>query len=266
MARRPKGEQDDVSLFPFLSIIACVIGVLTLMISTLAMAQMDTQEVADAEQNEKLQDQLAQRREAVEDLRQKIAERIGPEAMEVQRKLVDTMAELQKADEKLKEIEARRAALEKVKIVIPELDEQKRETVVDMQQQLARLKEELAQLEKDLSAREDAKEAEVSILPSGSGLNFTPHFVECAAGALVLHDLEPPKRIRAADMTTDKDLIALMETIANGQNDSMIFLVRSDGLGSYRAAVNLANQNEIRFGKLPAVGKGRIDLSQFRAK
>ena len=37
MARRPRTDDDDVSLFPFLSIIACVIGVLTMMIATLAL-------------------------------------------------------------------------------------------------------------------------------------------------------------------------------------------------------------------------------------
>ena len=48
MARRP-AEEDGVSLFPFLSVLACVIGTLTLMIMALALGQMDTEEVASAE-------------------------------------------------------------------------------------------------------------------------------------------------------------------------------------------------------------------------
>ena len=62
---------------------------------------------------------------------------------------------------------------------------------------------------------------------------------------------------------TDKDFIALMEKVANGTNDSLVFLVRSDALSTYRTARRLCTDREIRNGKLPVVGSGRIDLSHF---
>ena len=68
MARR-RGGDDDVSLFPFLSIIACVIGVLTLLISALALAQMDNEAVASLEQWEKTQRELASIRDEIERLK-----------------------------------------------------------------------------------------------------------------------------------------------------------------------------------------------------
>jgi hypothetical protein len=58
MARRRNAEDEGVSLFPFLSIIACVIGVLTLLISTMSLAQMGTEDVASLEQYEKIQREL----------------------------------------------------------------------------------------------------------------------------------------------------------------------------------------------------------------
>ena len=48
MARRPQVEDDDVSLFPFLSIIAAVIGVLTLMIAAVTLGQMNQDDVKEA--------------------------------------------------------------------------------------------------------------------------------------------------------------------------------------------------------------------------
>ena len=49
MGRRRDREDTDVSLFPFLSILACIIGVLTLLISTLALSQMDSDVVVQAD-------------------------------------------------------------------------------------------------------------------------------------------------------------------------------------------------------------------------
>ena len=54
MGRRPTDNDNEVSLFPFLSILACIIGVLTLMISTLALSQMDNDVVAAAEEFERV--------------------------------------------------------------------------------------------------------------------------------------------------------------------------------------------------------------------
>ncbi len=52
MGRRPVDQDNDISLFPFLSILACIIGVLTLMIATLALSQMDSEVVVAAEKFE----------------------------------------------------------------------------------------------------------------------------------------------------------------------------------------------------------------------
>ena len=58
MVRRPQVEDDDVSLFPFLSIIAAVIGVLTLMIAAVTLGQMNQDDVKDAMANAIAMDRL----------------------------------------------------------------------------------------------------------------------------------------------------------------------------------------------------------------
>ncbi|MDA0283189.1 MAG: hypothetical protein O3B13_08505 [Planctomycetota bacterium] len=263
MARRPRDNDDDVSLFPFLSIIASVIGVLTMMIATMALAQMDTKDVALIEEYEKTAHGLSAAEEEVAKLQSIIDERIGPDAASLRADLNRNEKELASLLKELDLIQKQLKEQEKVKVIIPTIDPAQRETVASMQEELTALQEELAQMEKELAERKDASESKVSILPSGSGVNFTPHFVECAAGSIVMHTVNPPKLIRAANMVNDKDFIALLEKVANGVDDSIVFLIRSDGLSTYYAAKQLCTDREIRNGKLPVIGGGRIDLSHF---
>ena len=263
MARRPPAADDDISLFPFLSIIACVIGVLTMMISTLALAQMDNKDVAKIEAYEKAQNELNKADEEIARIKQLLAEKLGPDAATVRENVVEDEQQLKELAKQLEDVQKRLAEQEKVKIVIPTLDPSQRETASSMQAELTSLKEELAQMEKDLSEREAANESKVSVLPPGSGQDFTPRFVECADGAILLHTVDPPKLIRAANMVTDKDFLTLLGQVANSPSQSIVFLVRSDGLNTYRAAKQICTEREIRNGKIPVVGKGRIDLSAF---
>ena len=266
MARRPRDNDDDVSLFPFLSIIASVIGVLTMMIATLALAQMDTKDVALINEYESTTRELTEEELAVAELQKIIDDRIGPDAATLREDLKKNEKELTQLLKELQEVQKQLKEQEKVKVVIPQLDPGQRESVASMQGELEALQEELAQLEKELFERDEASQTRTSILPSGSGVNFTPHFVECAAGSIVMHTVDPPKLIRAANMVNDKDFIALLETVANGVNDSVVFLIRSDGLSTYYAARKLCTDREIRNGKLPVIGNGRIDLSHFAKK
>jgi len=266
MARRPRDNDDDISLFPFLSIIASVIGVLTMMIATLALAQMDTKDVAMIDEYESTARQLTEEEAIVAELQKLIDDRIGPGAASVREDLNRNEKELAQLLKELQEVQKQLKEQEQVKVVIPQLDPAQRESVSSMQNELKSLEEELAQLEKELSEREEASQTKTSILPSGSGVNFTPHFVECAAGSIVMHTVDPPKLIRAANMVNDKDFIGLLETVANGVNDSVVFLIRGDGLSTYYAARKLCTDREIRNGKLPVIGNGKIDLSHFAKK
>lgn len=266
MPRRPPGDDDDVSLFPFLSIIACVIGVLTMMISTLALAQLDSDEVALIEEWEETQQALEYTDSQIAELTALINEQLGPDGADVREELAKRQAELDELIRQQEELKKQLEDQQKIEVVIPEIDESLRETAATMQAELERLQQEIAQLELDLQQRQDASKSKVSVLPAGSGLQMTPHFVECAQGAILLHDHDPPKLLRAAGMVTDEDFIGLLTTVANSSDESIIFLIRPDGLSAWRAAKKLCDERSIRNGKLPVAGDGKIDLSHFRQK
>ena len=73
MPRRRRRAQRSVSLFPFLSILACVIGTLTLMITALALGQMDNETVASAEKFELAKRLLEQILQEIERFEQELA-------------------------------------------------------------------------------------------------------------------------------------------------------------------------------------------------
>ena len=142
MARRPRDNDDDVSLFPFLSIIACVIGVLTMMISTLALAQMDTPDVALIEAHENATKELEAAEVEVEALRSLLDEKIGPDAARVRKEVTVNQQELAKLAAELAEVQKQLKEQENVKVVIPTLDPAERESVSSMQAQFEDLTEE----------------------------------------------------------------------------------------------------------------------------
>ena len=272
MRRRQAVEEDDISLFPFLSIIAAVIGVLTLMIAAVTLGQMNQDDVKDAIENaiamEHLQEELVQTEQTVEELTLQLDKenaRLLRDTGNRQSELVKSRAELQDLLKQLAEAQRKAEEAKKIKIVIPEIPESQRETVADMQSQLTSVKQRLALLQRQLDQQKTPlEEAEVSILPSGSGLSFSPNFVECQKDAIVLHTKDVPLTIRTAEIAANAKFVALLEQAANNANQRIVFILRSDSLGTYRAAKKLCDDNGVRHGKLPAVGDGRLDFSHFR--
>ncbi len=263
MPRRRFFDDEDVSLFPFLSVIACLIGVLTMMISTMALAQMDGEEIAVIEAWEKLQQQIDRTDSEIDRVSERLAEFQGPDGISLQETLQRQREELAALEAEQKQLQAQLQELQNVRIVIPEIDPSRRETVASLQAELDALQQELAQMERELEQRLQAAETTVSVLPAGSGVHLKPHFVECAKGAIVLHTQNPPKLIRAAEMVTDADFLNVLNTVAAGPEDMLVFLIRPDGLPVYRAAKTLCDELGIRSGRLPVPGDGRIDLTRF---
>ena len=67
----------EISLFPFLSILACVIGILTLMITAIVIAQIDPESVNEKietalEDDEEFQQKIEERKKELDALREEI--------------------------------------------------------------------------------------------------------------------------------------------------------------------------------------------------
>ena len=71
MARRKKKKQE-ISLFPFLDILACVIGNLILIITAVVLESVDTDKLADLFQNEAIQKQTEENLATIRGLEERL--------------------------------------------------------------------------------------------------------------------------------------------------------------------------------------------------
>jgi len=255
MARRPD-EEDAVSLFPFLSVLACVIGTLTLMIMAMALSQMDTKEVSNAEAHEATKRKLE----------------------EVQQEIKQLTAKVGTLDQSMRALDDARRKKNELTVKLMELAEKMPEEheSVDMTPRLAdleKLEAELAEIEKQLAPKEEElkkrtappEEAVVMIRPGGSGVDIEPTFVECRADSIVIYGSNRPKRIPKSEIASNTVFLKLLNRTAANKKRSVIFLIRDDGIGTYYAARNVARGRYARNGKLPVIGHGQLDLSMFES-
>ena len=174
------------------------------------------------------------------------------------------LEELLKKIEELQKIGAKPMEVVEVPEVKGELHKQ---AINDMQAELKGVKEQLAQLEKDLDERKlPPEESEVSVLPGGSGIGFEPVFVECSAKSVVLHTSDDPEHIAIGGLEGNESFVKLLAHVAASPKRTLVFLIRDNGLGTYYNARDLENWSEVRNGKLPVIGQGRLDLTYFTKK
>lgn len=266
MGRRQESGDNDVSLFPFLSVLACIIGVLTLMISTLALSQMDTEAVVAAEAYEKLEEDLATSEIEVKELKKQMEAEAGKneaakkqsELLQLRRENIETRELFLVAREKESQLEAKRD---------PAATELKQESIEALTKDLNGYLEQLTHFKKELANRDlPPEEGEFSVLPGGSGVGVVPRFIECTANELVLHHLAQPIRVRVNGIETNKEVLKLLNEVAGLAGGKVIFLVRDEGVFVYRRAKRLADSLDVENGKLPVLGQGRVNLQFFRGK
>jgi len=263
MSRRRSSSSEEISLFPFLSILACVIGTLTMMITALVLSQAagpsakDAKDAAEAEVRvatfQKLQQQLKVEQEELERLKKRLAEM---EAL--RKKLMEALASAQKGQDKARALEAEIVKLiaeaELLQARIKELEKSLIAPLAELQQLMAELKK----------RQTPPKESAVKIRPSGSGQGLQPIFVECNARGVVIHQGAGSQPVATADLTANPAYLNLLQTVASLPQATLIFLIRTNGITSYRAASKLANDIGARNGKLPVPSQGVIDLGLFQ--
>lgn len=263
MAKRGNREHLAVSLFPFLSILACVIGVLTLMITALALGQMGQKaanqaDIDRAEEYLRLQKESEQLSPRVEHLRASLT--LGKQLeLEAQR------VRLEKAtlDEKKKQVPmpARPAdVIAKEAEALAKKNEQMEKDLAALGAQLAPMREEVAKIP---DADEQGK---ITVRPAGSGTNLKPVFIECAEKEIVIHESPQAVAVVRAGMETNAKYLKVLEHVAAQKDATIIFLIRPKGIATYNQARLIARARFARNGKLPLPGEGAIDLSLFRGR
>ena len=121
-------SDNDVSLFPFLSIIAAIIGVLTLMIAAITLDQMNQgdskQIVANAIRSEKLRTDIEEQEEKIRTIRLSLSDEdlaLLENAENRENEIVKTKLELEALLKELKETQEELDTQKEVEIVAPEI-------------------------------------------------------------------------------------------------------------------------------------------------
>ena len=261
MARRKKKKQE-ISLFPFLDILACVIGNLILIITAVVLESVDTDKLADLFQNEAIQKQTEENLEAIRGLEERL-EKLKQDSS-------SSDSRVQKAQQQLVEAErAQREAKGRLLNVPPPPPPPDDEGTSELKKRKLEIKEILAEMkriEAKIADKKKKPDQTISILYANKGRGGVrrPFFVEAAKNELVLlpnaldyvnlFDTEKPIKIPVAKIGSDKSFKKLLDYVLTHlgktgllrrQRDTIItFLVRPEGVNSYRAAKKVVDQYE----------------------
>jgi hypothetical protein len=253
-ARRPQREVES-SLFPFLSVLACVIGTLTLLIAALAVGQV-AESLLDSEAvDPAMHQELAAERALVRRIEGNIAD----------------------ADRVSEELAAAAAELRGMGIA-PEADEATRRRTVAARLEAAKLARRLAALEKrvaetgvlitgvraDLVAEHPDRDGRpIRILSHGKSRKLHPFFVECReAGVRIWNkDLNDSAYLARESLDDVSAFRAFLQRVRAVQNATVIFLIRPDGVKTYNWAVGQGGRAYVRHAKLPLPSHGELEFA-----
>lgn len=277
MAKRRQAKNEELLLIPFLDILCSLIGVLVLIVVVLCVAQ--TQRAKGRSQEEidrslkyvdalKKQKELNQFKNIVQEDVAKVAElrKVAEEKKEriaKLRKLLGTSKEIQKMNEELND-----NMIKELDNLLLEIDGFTREQT-DLKKQIAELNDEL----KKRQIPTTKVVPPVVIQPGGSGLaqGAKVFFVEASGGKLTLFwDAKKKTVLSAAPEVVIADPVFqfFLGEVKKVPQSKIVFVVRDDGMYAYNNAVGWAQTtygyglNQI--GKIPAPGRGQIDLAMFR--
>ena len=256
MVRRRRNH-SEVSLFPFLSVLACVIGTLILLLSAVAVGGIGERSLDQVRLSERIEAAeifIAGGRAVLEDFDAQIrlVEIIAEEHEELGRQLAGLGLNPDISLDDLTEL----VSLE--------------EESADLVKQSSRLRVQSQKLAKASSRTDDQlKEidaarlrAPILIDPSGIGPNYQPYLVECTADYLELHRTKGDFsfRIPTEEVARSPEYKKFLRRVRAISRGLVIFLIRPEGVGTFKAAEQVALQLKVRNAKLPLPGQGMLDF------
>lgn len=261
--------ETRISLFPFLSVLTCTIGVLILIITLLAVGHLHAGPLVLATKQQKaLQETYVRLHEASEQARTDIDDHNN---LIAQAELLET--QMRQLQQELERVQDRHS---QYKLKVEELqrlnDELNRRTV-DISDLEGRLQ--------DARASRQALQKKVDDLPEPGTVRVVasrryaggvpdqvssrrPVFLECRKEGIVCHP--GTSVITESQIESGSALQSLLDSAASSGNNGtlLVFLVRPDGVPTYDKAARRVRQREnVRWGLLPVPGAGPIDLSVF---
>jgi hypothetical protein len=252
-----------------MSILACLIGILTLMISVMMQVKQMEQEgrteeeMARAIENRDLTLEAAKLKKETAKLEERLKrEKVTASEMA---KLEDHKIALKTKLEdinKAKDDEETDASLQK-------LIENMRKEIVALKKERPPLSKRLEELQAQLASLKEAPKPEESVIirPGGIGLRGAKNlfFVECTSTGIVLRSGEGDSSpISTAAIGTSGAYNEFLDGVKDTRDSMVLFLIRRGGHNAYNWAAGWAESKyDLRTGKLPVPNEGKIDLSLF---
>jgi cell division protein FtsB len=257
MGRPRKIRKQSVSLFPFLDILACVIGNLILIIASVVLEKVDTQPVAEAARIEGLAEEAARvegKAAALEKQRDELRKQLGVSS----EKLNEINGRLTKAKAALRNAEAR--VRDASKPVEPSRD--MTADIKKLDEARAKLEAEVKHLQQQIANRSRPPEQMIAILPAGDGGGPRKGvFVEAAKDGLVIHDGKSSWKVPTGKIPSDPKFADLLKKVAADSDAIVTFLVRPDGIAALTAGQKAATTASAKSGRVPLPGDGALDFS-----
>ncbi len=272
MAQRRESSGDEVSLFPFLSILACLIGALILMIVVMAVSTAEKgdgrtkEEIETAQQFKQLKLELVElelKRKKTDNLTKILEEELQKKQEQEAklarfRKILSTSAEVQKQNETISQEQLKK--LDNLLLEVDGIKKQINETKVEIEKLLAELKER--------QIPPDKKPPPVVVQPSGSGDDPSQKlfFIEASGGKLVLTIDGKKVNVAATEeaIIGSPELNHFLNEVKRAGNAQLIFLLRTDGNTAYNRAGGWAqSMYNIKISRLLLPGQGDVDLALF---
>lgn len=260
-----------MNLFPFLSILVCIIGCLTLIIVVVNLMAMNKAEGQTPEEVERAQEFMMVKKEKeneqkeLEKMKQLIEQLIQQNKETITAR--DKLAKLKEMFDNQEEIDASREELIAKFNVLSQTNKKLEKDKIALDEAI-KIKEE------EIAKRKLPPEATaLRVRPSGSSTNTKPHFVEISGAGIYLHKSlsEEPEAIPIASINQSEAFIKLLDLVAGDSSQSLIFLVRGNdaAAGAYAkvngvvSAYNRGKERKAIPGKLPLPSEGKVDLSVF---
>jgi hypothetical protein len=247
-------DQPKVSLFPFMSVLACTIGALMTLLVAMSLAAVGATNASTRAYEETV--------ESVQ---------LDRAAIEKERAVLDEAEALWAQVDGALEERGLSAGLS-MSSIEAELDLEKRRS--EYVETLARIESEMRVIEQDgesiettVSVLESRRET-LPILIDSTGISrhLDPYFVECDAGGATAYRARDDFKyfVSRDELSSSGDFGRYLRRVRALPGSLLVLLVRPDGLATSKRAARVAAGAGIRVARLPLPGTGELDWSLLR--
>ncbi len=267
MARR---DELRVSLFPFMSVLACTIGALTLLLASLSLSAVAPPE-ADGAADEPSQTAGRSSSGSIGGPPTAGHSESAPGAKPAEERAIARLEALwRRVDAALRAGEGERA------ISLGDLE--RRLAAGDQTRRLEADLKALTEAERALARKGEGVEASIAVLesrretlpilidPTGLSRHLEPWFVECDAGGVTAYRVSDGLShfVPRSALDGSGDFARYLRRLKVSPGALLVLLVRPDGLATAALASRMAEAAGVRSAQLPLPGQGDLDWSLLR--